>query len=112
MSAEQEAFLAQLQEYVRWCAENRTSPRVSEFASRLGMSRSALNCRASRCPLGNLGAELRKAQIEFAKELLCDPHLPLCKVAEAAGFTNERSFYRAFLRITKETPGAYRRRLA
>src|SRR5438067_11151186 len=92
MSPNREAFLSDVREYVRWCITNHTSPRVSEFACRLGRSRSAVTARFSRESPFGLGAALRMAQVEFAKELLRVPNLPLSKLAESCGFTNERSF--------------------
>ena len=109
MSPERESLSSQLVEYVRWCATHRTSPRVAEFATRLGKSRSSITTRFARESPCNVGAALRIAQIEFAKELLHDTNLPLSKVAEMTGFSSERSFYRAFIRITGEKPGCYRR---
>ncbi|MEC5214196.1 AraC-like DNA-binding protein [Polaromonas sp. CG_9.5] len=43
-----------------------------------------------------------------ALELLLRTHRPIKKVAEAAGFQNEKSFIRAFSGWTGQSPGQFR----
>ena len=42
------------------------------------------------------------------KELLITENLRNIDIAMECGYTNERSFHRAFLQMTGMTPGAYR----
>jgi len=48
-------------------------------------------------------------QAERAKRLLVESSLPIVRVADACGFVDRRSFYRAFQRWTGQTPAQYRR---
>lgn len=56
---------------------------------------------------------VNKFRIEYAKKLLNSPtneHMLLADIAEEAGFSNERSFYRIFRRHVGMTPYSYRKR--
>ena len=48
-------------------------------------------------------------RIDYAKQLLEQTNLPLTEISSKAGYTEQSTFFRAFKKITKETPGQYRR---
>ncbi|MFE3545524.1 helix-turn-helix domain-containing protein [Nocardia sp. NPDC059177] len=83
----------------------------------LSVDRIAAGCRVSRRTLyrlvgeveGGLGAMLRRLRVERARALLeAGDQRSIATVATAAGFPNERQFYRAFRAATGMTPGEYR----
>ncbi len=68
----------------------------------------------SNCISGLSGFNFRKLlnslRAEYAKNLLInEKNLTVMDVAMRSGFSNERSFYRAFLEIVGTTPAGYRR---
>ena len=67
------------------------------------------NCVAS-LPGFNFRRLVNSLRIEYAKNLLINQtHLTVLDVAMRCGFSNERSFHRAFLDIVGTTPAVYRR---
>ena len=68
----------------------------------------------SNCIAGLSGFNFRRLvnslRVEYAKNLLINQkHLTVMDVALQSGFSNERSFHRAFLDIVGTTPAVYRR---
>lgn len=55
--------------------------------------------------------EVRRARVDWARQLLSTTELPLPRIAEQCGFTSAALFSVAFRRQTGIPPGAYRRRL-
>jgi len=55
------------------------------------------------------GMEIVRVQIETAKQLLIQPRLKLPEISHRCGFADAATFSRAFTRVTKTSPGAYRR---
>ncbi len=53
--------------------------------------------------------EIARVRIENAQRLLQRPELGLEEIASRCGFTEHKTFYQAFRRITGTTPAAYRR---
>ncbi|WP_194817386.1 helix-turn-helix domain-containing protein [Nocardia sp. XZ_19_385] len=83
----------------------------------LTVDRIAAGCAVSRRTLyrvceafdGGIGAVLRRMRVRHARNLLrVSPTRTLSAIAQAAGFVNERQFYRAFRQETGMTPGEYR----
>lgn len=82
---------------------------VEALARRMAMSPRTVQRRAlaAGCEVGGLLANARRAR---AETLLENPGLSLREVAERLGYSHERSFTRAFVRWTGETPAQWRRR--
>lgn len=81
---------------------------VDSIARGLGMSRRTVY-RALEAQHGGLTDMVRRLRVERAKLLLLNaPARPIAAIAGASGFLNEASFYRAFRRVTGETPGDFR----
>jgi len=57
------------------------------------------------------GMEILRVQIETAKQLLVHPELKLPEISRRCGFADAATFSRAFTRVTKTSPGVYRRRI-
>ncbi len=81
------------------------------LADLLNMSRRTLHRQ-----LAEEGASLQalknEVRHELAKNLLRQTQKPIKQIAVATGFSNEKSFLRAFRQWTGETPGDFRRRSA
>ncbi len=99
----------EINKYVRWCLATGTSPRVSEIAATLGISRSTITIRFHEESGNTIGAHLRRLHIEFAKQVLLTSNQPFWAIAHSTGFGSERSFYRTFKQITGKTPGSFRK---
>ncbi|MFO1137267.1 MAG: AraC family transcriptional regulator [Rhodoblastus sp.] len=73
----------------------------------------ALSTRTLHRQLAREGASLRElkeeARVEIARQALARGRAPIKRVAQAAGFRNEKSFSRAFRNWTGLTPSAFRR---
>lgn len=72
----------------------------------------ALSTRTMHRQLAREGASLRnlkeEARVEIARRALARGRAPIKRVAQAAGFRNEKSFSRAFRQWTGMTPSAFR----
>jgi AraC-like DNA-binding protein len=72
-----------------------------------------LSARSLHRQLADEGVTLQALKDEVRRELaieaLTRTSRPVKQVAEAAGFSNEKSFARAFRQWTGQTPGAFRR---
>jgi len=81
---------------------------VEELAARAGMSRASFASKF-RATAGVPPLEyLTERRIHLARTLLSEG-LPMTEVAGRVGYESAISFARAFRRVTKVTPGAYRR---
>ena len=56
--------------------------------------------------------QIRRTQIQRARELLGSSDLPLIEIAARCGFSSQPFFSNTFLKYAGERPGAYRRRRA
>lgn len=55
-------------------------------------------------------AEIRRVQVQKIRQLLTETDFPLKKIAELTGFEHVEYMCVVFKRMTKETPGAFRKR--
>ncbi|MEO0651275.1 MAG: AraC family transcriptional regulator ligand-binding domain-containing protein [Planctomycetota bacterium] len=81
--------------------------RVEELADRMSMSARSLQraAEAEGISLRQLLSDAREAQ---ARRLLSDPDRSIAEIARSVGYTDERSFRRAFRRWTGQAPSEYR----
>ena len=94
--------------YVARCCDRSTSPRVSEFAWELGISRVTLNLRFREAMGTSLSKYFAAKRAETAMALLAGSDLKAEDVGVKAGFGTPRNFQRAFTRRFGVTPGRYR----
>jgi AraC-like DNA-binding protein len=96
-------------QYLRRCFSDEETPRVSELATLLGLTRERL----SRDFVGAYGvalsAYLKRRQIRHAQRLLAASDLSTTRIGYLCGFGTRRTFYRAFRRNTGLSPDQYRR---
>lgn len=103
-----DADLAAALEFIRTHAFDGIS--VSDIVGHVAISQSVLE-RKFRTFLGRTPkAELLRAQMARAKELLADSDLPVKEIASRCGFSGEKYFSDAFHRQCGIRPVAYRRR--
>lgn len=82
--------------------------RVQDLCFELGLSRSTVHGLFARLRGTSPGHEIKRMQIEKAKELLSNPHLRIETVARACGFGSNKSLAKAFNREVGMSPGEYR----
>lgn len=58
----------------------------------------------------NYRSVLDKVRLGLAQNYLKDPDLPMIKIAEFLGYSEQSPFQKAFKRWTGKTPGEYRKR--
>ena len=89
-----------------------------ELANKLSLERLATECNLSirhftRAFRSSTGVSphryLLDLRLEKARQLLCDPAVPLQEVAMACGFADQSHFTRAFGAVEKRSPGVWRR---
>lgn len=94
--------------YVEDCFARETSPRVSELAAQLGLSRASLTS-LFMSELGeNPSAYLKRMQMERAVLLMRTTNLSLTRIAYMCGFGTRRTFFRTFQRVHGCAPGELR----
>lgn len=103
------SILEHARTYASWCFERRLAPRASELAHSLGLSPCQLNRAFVRETEMTPSDFLKSEQIRLAKLLLQDTHLAMCEVAARSGFTQPRTFFRAFRRVAGVSPSDHRR---
>ena len=86
--------------------ENVTLPEVAEA---LGYTPTYLSHCIVTIPNMNFRKLLNSLRIDYAKNLLISSDFKMIDIALECGFSNERSFYRAFSEITDMTPAEYRK---
>lgn len=96
-------------EYLDDCAAAGTAPRVSELATRLGMSRVTLNLRFQELTGTALSDYFAAHRDRRAADLLAASELKTYAIAMAAGFGTSRTFHRVFVRRFGTTPARYRK---
>jgi AraC family transcriptional regulator of adaptative response / DNA-3-methyladenine glycosylase II len=94
--------------YVDECFCRETPPRVSELAHLLGMSRAHLTVLFARQIRESPSAWLKRMQIERSVELMQTTDHSLTRIAYMCGFGTRRTFFRAFRRFHRRSPGTLR----
>jgi AraC-like DNA-binding protein len=90
--------------YVHDCLRKEEVPRVSELAGQHGVTAEYLS-RAFRDRYGERISEFIKAiQVRAAQRLLRNSDLNTTRIAYVCGFGTRRTFFRAYRRITGESP--------
>lgn len=105
---ERRAWVAAADQYIEECRRTRSTPRANELALRLNLSPVQLVRAFHRSVGANVGEYLKRRQIDIAKVLLTTTTMSIPSVASGAGFSNTRSFFRAFRRATGTTPSRFR----
>ncbi|HEX8408488.1 MAG TPA: helix-turn-helix transcriptional regulator [Thermoanaerobaculia bacterium] len=98
--------------YLLRCFSQEETPRVSELATHLGMTRERLSREFISMYGAPLSAYLKRRQVRHAQRLLSASHLSTTKIGYLCGFGTRRTFYRAFRRDTGLTPDEYRKTAA
>lgn len=99
-----------VEEYLERCFEKEQTPRVSELAVNLGMTRERLSREFAAEQGVALSVYLKQRQLAYAKTLLTDSTLSTTRIAYRCGFGTRRTFYRAFRRGTSMSPDEWRRK--
>jgi AraC-like DNA-binding protein len=95
--------------YLRRCFAAEQTPRVSELATHMGLSRERLSRDFATAYGVPLSAYLKRRQIRLAQRLLSASELSTTRIGYLCGFGTRRTFYRAFRRDTGLSPDQYRR---
>jgi LacI family transcriptional regulator, galactose operon repressor len=82
---------------------------VADLLREVPMSRRSLEQRFHKALGRTPAAEIHRAQIEVARQMLTQTDEPLARVALAAGFSDAKQLGASFHRETGSTPTAYRR---
>lgn len=96
-------------QYLHRCFAAEETPRVSELAALLGITRERLSRDFAAAYNVSLSAYLKRRQIRHAQRLLVASHLSTTRIGYLCGFGTRRTFYRAFRRNTGLSPDQYRR---
>jgi AraC-like DNA-binding protein len=94
--------------YLVGCFRAGRSPHIGELAGQLNLTPLALSRLFFAATGRRLGPFLRVQQVLRARRLLRWLALPLADVARRSGYERERTFYRAFRRVTGTTPLRFR----
>jgi AraC family transcriptional regulator len=95
--------------YVLDCMRREDTPRASELALRFGVTASHLS-RLFRARFGiTLSGYIKVLQVRRAQRLLRTTGLGTNQIAYACGFGTRRTFFRAYRRMTGDSPITYRR---
>jgi LacI family transcriptional regulator len=82
---------------------------VADVVREIPMSRRAMDQKFLKVLGRTPAAEIQRAQVEVAKQMLSETDEPMARVALAAGFSNAKQLGAGFHRATGNTPSAYRR---
>ena len=82
---------------------------VADVLREVPVSRRSLEQRFLKALGRTPAAEIRRAQVEVARQLLAETDEPMARVALAAGFSNAKQLGATFQQLTGDTPTAYRR---
>ena len=82
---------------------------VADLLREVPVSRRSLEQRFLKALGRSPAAEIRRAQVEVAKQMLSETDEPMRGVAKAAGFSNGKQLGAIFRHETGETPREYRR---
>src|SRR5947209_2836101 len=95
--------------YVIQCMRREDTPRASELAAQCGVTASHLS-RTFRARYGFALSDYMKAlQVRRAQRLLRTTQMDTTRIAYACGFGTRRTFFRAYRRLTGDSPVTYRR---
>jgi transcriptional regulator GlxA family with amidase domain len=95
--------------YVMQCMRREDTPRASELAAQFGVTASHLS-RTFRARYGVALSDYMKAlQVRRAQRLLRTTQMDTTRIAYACGFGTRRTFFRAYRRMTGDSPVTYRR---
>ena len=95
--------------YVMHCMRLEDTPRASELAAQFGITASHLS-RTFRARYGVALSDYMKAlQVRRAQRLLRTTQMDTTHIAYACGFGTRRTFFRAYRRMTGDSPVTYRR---
>ncbi|QJI43325.1 AraC family transcriptional regulator [Pseudomonas sp. ADAK2] len=100
-----QAWLGRIRQLLR--AQLNAAPGLEGLAEQMNCS-----ARTLRRHLKDLGCSyqelLDELRFEQAKQMLCEDHLPIYRIAEALGFSETASFRHAFVRWSGVAPSQYR----
>lgn len=101
-----------IDELLDYLRQNLAEPvKLPQLARRTGFSVPSF-CRVFKRATGHsLLSYVRGLRIDRAKHLLATTELPNNSVAELSGFHSQHHFIRSFKKVTRSTPGEYRRAL-
>jgi AraC-like DNA-binding protein len=100
-----------LESYMRWCFEERTAARVSEFAERVGRSRPYVSRLYLRVFGKSVRDLMRDIQVRRAEQLLRSGHRSIAEVAEMSGFGTVMTLYRVFASLRGAKPTEFQRKV-
>ena len=102
------ASKVEIARYVMECMRREDTPRASELAAQCGVTASHLS-RTFRARYGFALSDYMKAlQVRRAQRLLRTTQMDTTRIAYACGFGTRRTFFRAYRRLTGDSPVEYR----
>ena len=109
MKVRNAASKVEIARYVMQCMRREDTPRASELAAQFGITASHLS-RTFRARYGVALSDYMKAlQVRRAQRLLRTTQMDTTRIAYACGFGTRRTFFRAYRRMTGDSPVTYRR---
>src|ERR1041385_6942088 len=109
MKVRNAASKVEIARYVMQCMRREDTPRASELAAQFGIAASHLS-RTFRARYGVALSDYMKAlQVRRAQRLLRTTQMDTTRIAYACGFGTRRTFFRAYRRMTGDSPVTYRR---
>ncbi|QHW31096.1 response regulator [Paenibacillus rhizovicinus] len=84
---------------------------LQSISDRFRLSREYISRKFKQELNQNVSDYMTTCRIDRAKMLLASPHLKITKIAEMAGFQDEKYFSKVFKKWTGSTPSEYRKRL-
>jgi len=101
---------AELAEVIRYVYDHACEGiKVRQVIAMAGVSRSTLEARFEAALGRSIHTEIRRVQIERAKELVRSGDLPLKQIAQLSGFTSVQYMTHLFRQFTGQTPAEFRR---
>ncbi len=88
-----------------------SSIKLSKIARSVHLSEKQVSSAINEIAGENFNSYINRLRIEEAKKLILDPqnnNYTIDAIAELAGFSNKVSFYKAFKKITKQSPTEYK----
>ena len=94
---------------VQFIREHACGPITSrQVVDHVSLSRSSLGPRFKRVLGCTIHQEIQRVRVERAKDLLAQTRMPIKEIASVTGFKTVQYLTRAFRRLTRETPAAFR----
>ena len=95
---------------LKFCKENFLDDiTIKSVADKLHLSKSHISHIFSNKLKINFRSYLNTLRIDYSKSLILKDDLPITQIALTCGFSNLRTFNRAFLKVTGKTPTEYKR---